>query len=205
MKSKLISIIAIMFLLVPFSGMAISEEDQQMRENFQNYRIGPFFSLGLGFGYSSYDQTYTDDYTLIEQKISDSPTGVGLDFKLGLSFSLFQMYLHGKSIIYEQNGEETEFSDRDYFVGGGISYYFSPNTPSLYLTASLGFLSDTSAFSLGMGFEFSKYFSLEVSTFKGSYEKNEGQLKSDYWAFMCTLNFNFYLTIDAFLEILSGE
>ncbi len=192
---KKIFVFLICILLLPLNILANDFGEEEIRNTMQSLRVGPFLSLGIGGAYTSFEQTYEDpdNSSNYEEFDFEEQTKIGIDFKLGLSFSQFQLFLVGKA-IYIDNSKMKYAEGTLSLIGGGVAYYLFPDIPSLYVSAGVGFLADSTGYYFSIGHEFSSYFSFDISYISGTVENYEGALKTDYQAIMATLNITLYMS-----------
>ena len=169
---------------------------------FDNNRDG--FAVGLGFG----TQSTTVDMHAEGEVFTDDYTGMTFSFRLGLGFTSQFLYFYSvEGVMYEAtdgiDGELVSYSSS--MNGVGASYYFSPKSPSAYVTGGVGWgkLSiksasfsdedDGSSFMIGGGYEFMGHQGVEFNILSTSIPSKYVEIESiDTASFRLMYQYTFY-------------
>jgi len=139
-------------------------------------RQGFILGGGLGYGLTSFKNTLSTG----EER--EQGGAFMTELKIGYATNnQIAMYFTNKSSWFSRDAEETEIRGDDLilssFTGGGMSYYFKPDTPSLFVSGGMGVLSwredrtgTHHGYGLfaGGGYEFAKHFSAELNVLHGN-------------------------------------
>jgi opacity protein-like surface antigen len=137
---------------------------------FDKQRKG--FVLGLGLGYGSAKLKYGDD--------SESYGGLATTFKIGAGLSeQVLLYYSNRVVFFSPDNVDATFYQGASAVA--VSYFLNPAAPSFYFTGELGLgvLDSTESgidsetgfgWSLGVGFEFSRSWTVEANYLGNSYD-----------------------------------
>lgn len=202
---------------------------------FDGNREGFILGIGIGPGYTSYRETITSEHLVfpnefVSERNRQNKLGIATDFKIGYAPSNFlAIYYTNKvswfghkysEIIADYHGLhfEKEYIEKwtvAYAITGiGVTYYFSPTAPSLFLSGALGYSSwffpsvevnseeffeqenpfQNSRFGLGLaigvGYEYSRHSNLEFGLCWGipKYSKGGVEISSNALVFKCTVN-----------------
>jgi hypothetical protein len=166
-----------------------------------NTRKGFIFGLGLGGGYQTYDAEITGMDTERSDKFalaSDLRIGGGLNDQLIL-------YYGNRMSWFDFDGL---WADEEYAAFGvnglGVSYFFKPQAPSLYLVGSVGIAywmwpgnisdweGDGFGFSAGIGYEFKRHLVVEGTLGWGQPESDSGGGKIDAVSILVTIGVLLY-------------
>ena len=164
----------------------------------------------LGFGIGPAVTSFTQTLAYQGQELTsdrENKFGVGTDFRIGYAPS-------NKLMIYYTNkvtwlSIENVMNEDVIIVNGvgllGVSYYLKPQTPSLYLTGTLGIstwgdykeIGDAWSgfgFGAGVGYEIARYWSVEGNVIYGKPGDSEMgiDVNTDAVGFMLTLNGTWY-------------
>ena len=135
------------------------------------------FILGGGFGGSVTSFTQDVDYSgTSETSDRENKVGVATDFRIGYAFTnQFLLYYMSKGAWFSaENSQGDEVTFLSTLGPIGISYYFTEESPSLYVTLGAGFTSwyapfedeqdiqGGAGFFIGLGYEFIEHVSIEV-------------------------------------------
>ena len=170
-------------------------------------REGFFIAGGIGAGYTTYSghwRVITPD-TLIDRSIDDNSNGAMLDLRIGGGISpRAQIYYHLQLVVFEEPHGSTPEDETIATAqsGLGLTVYQKDTWPSLYYFGSIGFRhlwapnseedAVWSGFGIlgGIGFEFIKRFSVEVSAGYGSPGIETAEIT--LWTFNAGLMLNLY-------------
>lgn len=165
-------------------------------------RKGFIIGIGAGAGLTSFKEKWGAFESDRESKMA-----IMTDFKLGYAPSnQFAIFWTSKVSWLRLKTEGNAFVPSSSFtvvngMGGlGLAYYFQPEGPSPYLTGGLGFSSwgtpfeegtDTlygSGLALGVGYEFSRHWSIEGGLVLGSPKDADFDYSIDTMAIRLTIN-----------------
>ena len=163
----------------------------QAANAFDGNRKGFMFGFGVGPSVTSFTQTVTGTTMFDGTSDRENKFGLGTSFRIGGGLSdQFMLYYANNLACF---GIENVLGDNVTIANGvglvGVSYYFEPTTPSMYLLGVIGvstwdaiFEEDSNAsvgFGIGggLGWEFSPHWSLEALVEWGNPEDSEGDAK----------------------------
>jgi hypothetical protein len=173
----------LIFICVSSSGMA-----------FDNHRRG-FIIGGLG-GVGLIIWNELEDNVKVNN---------GTDFVLHTDFRIGGGFKSGKILLYLWGGGnwflyDREDGDKDIDVsrniGVGMSYYFKPTSPSLYISAGIGrssvgahiFFNTGMGIIGGIGYEFAPHWSVEIDVMYGNPKyTNDTTRNTNFYAITCSL------------------
>lgn len=175
------------------------------------HRKGFVFGLGIGAGNSGYTTTwyrysYWPIWTETEVTARQSSWALATDFKIGFGLSDHVILAYTNKVMWmsfvEPVGQESQAA-----ISGatmlGLSYFLKSGTPSLFFSGAVG-AAVWSRFpqannederwlglglSLGVGFEFSRHWMIELSALKGYGGKGQTGAGANPLGIMFTLNF----------------
>jgi hypothetical protein len=158
----------LLFLYVSSFGMA-----------FNNHRRGFIIGGGGGIGLTIWNGLEDD----VEVNIG-TDFALHADFRIGIGFKGDKLILYPRFLLtslLSENANEDIGSNLMFFLGIGMSYYFRPILPSLYINAGIGMstgreivepcgwlclwpneLESGTGFMGGIGYEFAPHWSTEV-------------------------------------------
>ncbi len=141
------------------------------------------FIIGLGIGPANFQiESDTDD---------ESQSGVGTSFMIGGGVTdQLTIYYLNDVVFFERDttdayGDTTSDLWAAGLTGVGLSYYFSPRAPSVYIGGSFGLTSMAdlvdsnvssytgNGFSFTVGFEFARHVGVELNLVRGSLENED--------------------------------
>ncbi len=172
---------------------------------FDDDRDGFFMGFGIGV------HSLNNDYFFYDSKMqTDSKNGLATSFKIGYGFTeqVALYYIRNASWFNDSYSEGYSTSDTLYTIGMGglgITYYFSSSAPSAYLMLASGVgdisaplesnaTSDTGCANLfGVGYEFSKHVTSELTLLKADIESSyDSRLRLESTSLQLTINYVFY-------------
>ncbi len=158
---------------------------------FDGQRKGFLLGFGIGPGYTSFDLTYDSAGTTIYET-SESKVGMFTNFKIGFAPSNKLMVYWTSNVSWFGLSDSTTNDESKTFAAGvgglGISYYFQPEAPSLYITLGGGLGTWSQPFegtdpwvgygiTGGLGYEFSRNWSLELNFIYGNATDEAGEFE----------------------------
>jgi hypothetical protein len=177
---------------------------------FDGQRKGFFFSLGLGPGYTSYSQT-TDSAGAELYSLDESKFAVATNFSIGFAPSNKLMIYWMNKMAWFSVLDSVVSSDNATYavsVGGlGITYFFKPQAPSLYVSFGGGLAARSLPFkgsdawigfglAGGIGYEITDNWSFELDVLYGSpsdeYPEIGEEYSADAFAVGVTINVTAY-------------
>lgn len=164
----------------------------------------------LGFGIGPAITSFTQTVAYQGQEVTsdrENKFGLGTDFRIGYAPSNHLMIYYTNKVTWLSM--ENVLNEDVTIVNGvgllGVSYYFEPESPSLYLTGTLGTstwgdyeeLGDAwSGFGIGagVGYEIARYWSVEGNIIYGNPGDSEMgvDVNTDALGFMVTFNGTWY-------------
>jgi len=170
---------------------------------FDNNRDGFAVGLGVGAQSTTVDMSATDG-----QVFTDEYGGAAASFRIGLGFtSQFLYFFAVEMSMYEAtDGIDGELVSYMSSMGGVVaSYYFSPKSPSAYVTGGVGWgnlsiesasfsdADDGSSFMFGGGYEFMNHQSVELNILSTSIPSKYVEIESiDTASFRLMYQYLFY-------------
>jgi len=166
-------------------------------------REGFILGVGIGGGVTSFTHE-VEASGIKETSDRENKGGYATDFKIGYAFTnQFLLYYNNKSAWFNANNEKGEEVTILCAAGPiGISYYLSPDSPSLFLSAGGGVASwyaplesdkeeqGGAGVFFGIGYEFIKYWSIEFNFMYTSTNRDEKGIETntDAMSFMVSVN-----------------
>jgi opacity protein-like surface antigen len=174
------------YLLTATVGLALVVMVATTATAFDGYRKGFILGGGLGFGLTNFSQELND-------MSSDSETnlGVGTDFVIGGGINE-KMMIHWVSKVAWTSMENVfgnSVTIASGFGGAALTGFINEVPPSLYWTVGLGFTSWSAPFESGstasygfgllggLGYEFTKHWTVEGGVTYGQPKETEGSLE----------------------------
>lgn len=174
---------------------------------FDNQRSGFVLGFGVGPGLVSYTQTI--DREPQGSMTSDRQNDFALmtDFKIGGAPSNHtQVYWISRVSWFSlDNALNEKVTIANGFGGVGVSHFFHPRTPSMYLMFAAGFVTWATPFesesdtwtglgvSGGLGYEFRQHWSVEWTAAWGKPDKSERDITASTNALSLRMTFNYTL------------
>ena len=187
MRRIIFIVLLVLFMGATSLGMAF---DNQRR----GFIIGGLGGVAFNFWNQSIDSTKSD---------TETDFAVHTDFRIGGGFKGEKLMLYYWNIV-NWFGMDNVLGEKVIITSGitglGLSYYFKPTSPSLYMNGGVGvsiwaapFEADTEAwygfgFMGGLGYEFSPHWSVECGVMWGNPNKTEMGYKFQTNALAITLS-----------------
>lgn len=147
-------------------------------------RKGLMLDLGLGFGQATMEVEFEGI------SASEDFSGPAADFKLGGFINpQFAIYYMGRAVGYtleDESGMDADADAVNYLNGAGVTWFMNPEAPSFFLNAGVGVgglrisydgateTENGGGITLGVGFEFTKNWTIEGSFMRAKVFSEEG-------------------------------